>query len=119
LVNAGADAVLVGTVLLLTEESGASATYRRALAARERGPTVVTRAFTGRPAGALPNRFTEQYGDSAPLGYPAIHHLTTPLRRAAAAAGDAELINLWAGSAFHQTRPESTTDTLLRLAGEL
>jgi nitronate monooxygenase len=119
LLASGAEAVLVGTLLLLTEESGASVTYQQALASREEGPTVVTRAFSGRPAGALPNRFTEQYGANAPLGYPAIHHLTTPLRRAAAVAGDAELINLWAGSAFHLARPESTTDTLLRLAGRL
>ena len=119
LLEAGAEAVLVGTALLLTEESGASVPYRQALASRAEGPTVVTRAFSGRPAGALPNRFTERYGARAPLGYPAVHHLTAPLRRAAAAAGDAELINLWAGASYCSARPESTHDTLQRLAGRV
>ena len=115
--GAGAEAVMVGTVLLRTAESGASAPYRQALADRDPGPTILTRAFSGRPAGALPNLFTERYGEGAPLGYPAVHHLTVPLRRAAAAAGDSERINLWAGAAYRSAREESTADTLNRLAG--
>jgi nitronate monooxygenase len=36
-----------------------------------------------------------------------VHHLTSPLRAAARAAGDPEAINLWAGQAFGlaQERP--------------
>ena len=52
--------------------------------------TVVTRAFTGQPARALRNRFTDAHSADAPVGYPAIHHLTAPIRAAAAARGDAE-----------------------------
>ncbi|HST84969.1 MAG TPA: nitronate monooxygenase [Kineosporiaceae bacterium] len=97
--SAGADAVLVGTALLRADESGTSAVHRSALAAA-RGPTVLTRAFTGRPARALPNQFTERYSDHAPFGFPAIHHLTIGLRRAAAAAGDGERVHLWAGTGY-------------------
>ena len=46
--------------------------------------TVVTRAFTGRPARALPNTFLTKHTAHAPLGYPAVHHLTQAMRRAAA-----------------------------------
>jgi NAD(P)H-dependent flavin oxidoreductase YrpB (nitropropane dioxygenase family) len=95
---AGAAAAMVGTALLLSDESGASAPYRAALADSTRTETVVTRAFTGRPARSLRNAFTDRYSAAAPLGYPALHYLTSPLRRAAGAAGDPELINLWAGT---------------------
>ncbi|HMC40849.1 MAG TPA: nitronate monooxygenase [Acidimicrobiales bacterium] len=117
--RAGADAVAVGTFLLLTEESGASETYRDALAVRRQSTTVVTRAFTGRPARALPNRFTERHGAAAPLGYPALHHLTIPLRRAAAAAGDPEVINLWAGTGHRHAPTGPTADALTFLASAL
>jgi len=114
--RAGADAVMVGTVLLRTNESGASPPHRRALAESGSRRTVVTRAFTGRPARALPNLFTDRFDSIAPSGYPALHHLTSPLRRAAAAADDPERINLWAGTGCRFAQEESTTDTLLRLA---
>lgn len=60
----------------------------------------MTRAFTGRPARALPNEFIARFEETAPLGYPALHHLTRPLRRAAAAVGDAEWVHLWAGIGY-------------------
>ncbi len=60
--------------------------------------TVVTRAFTGRPARALRNGFIDRHDATAPHGYPQIHHLTSPLRKAAAAAGDTDRVHLWAGT---------------------
>ncbi|BFU44378.1 NAD(P)H-dependent flavin oxidoreductase [Krasilnikovia sp. MM14-A1004] len=112
--RAGAAAVVVGTVLLRTRESGISATYRAALAEGARD-TVVTRAFTGRPARGLRNDFIDRHTARAPLGYPAIHHLTAPMRRAAAAAGDPERLHLWAGTAYRHAREESLAETFGRL----
>ncbi|MGX1560127.1 nitronate monooxygenase [Streptomyces sp. NPDC055506] len=48
--GAGAQAVMVGTVLLRTHESGASAPHQAALVDPAFDTTVVTHAFTGRPA---------------------------------------------------------------------
>ena len=45
----------MGTVLLRTAESGASATHQAALADPARTETVLTHAFTGRPARGLRN----------------------------------------------------------------
>jgi NAD(P)H-dependent flavin oxidoreductase YrpB (nitropropane dioxygenase family) len=87
-------------VLLRTDESGASATHRAALADPDRRDTVLTRAFTGRPARSLRNRFVQRFDAIAPAGFPALHHLTAPLRRAATAAGDADRTNLWAGTGY-------------------
>jgi NAD(P)H-dependent flavin oxidoreductase YrpB (nitropropane dioxygenase family) len=116
LLKAGALAVLVGSVLLRTEESGASAPYKAALAERGDLETVVTNAFTGRPARALPNLFIDRYDAAAPVGYPAVHHLTSPIRRAAVDAGEADRINLWAGVGYHQGRQEPAATVLNRLA---
>ncbi|MEU1513861.1 nitronate monooxygenase [Streptomyces sp. NPDC005811] len=117
--RAGAAAAMVGTVLLRTRESGASAPHRRALADPDFGTTVVTRAFTGRPARALRNRFTDAYDGLAPAGYPALHHLTGPLRMAATAAGDPHRIHLWAGTGHRRARAEPAANTLERLARRL
>ncbi len=98
LLAAGAEAVAVGTLLLRAEEAGTSATHRAALADPAFTTTVVTHAFTGRPARALRNGFVDRHGTTAPYGYPELHHLTRDLRRAAAAAGDPHRLHLWAGT---------------------
>jgi nitronate monooxygenase len=114
--QAGAAAAAVGTVLLLADESGASATHQAALEDPDRTETVVTKAFTGRPARGLRNRFIDTYEASAPLGYPAIHFLTSPLRKAAAAAGEPELVHLWAGTGYRHARRAPTAQILADLA---
>ncbi|WP_042422027.1 NAD(P)H-dependent flavin oxidoreductase [Streptacidiphilus anmyonensis] len=114
--DAGAVAVAVGTVLLRSDEAGTSAPHRAALADPARQETVVTRAFTGRPARALRNSFTDRHTAGAPDGYPAVHHLTGPLRRAAVAAGDGERINLWAGTGHAHATDEPAARILTRLA---
>ena len=114
--QAGAVAVLVGTALLRADESGASPTYKTALSEPHERDTLVTRAFSGRPARAVPNLFTDRYDVAAPLGYPAIHNLTIPIRRAASAAGDADRINIWAGTGIAHARAETAAETLNRLA---
>jgi nitronate monooxygenase len=116
--GAGAIATAVGTVLLRSEESGTSAPYRSALADATRRPTVLTRAFTGRPARGLANVFTDRYSEVAPKGYPAIHHLTSPIRKAATAAGDAERINLWAGTGYRHAKEEPAGQILASLASK-
>lgn len=116
---AGADAVMVGTHLLRTDESGASPTYKAALADRRDVPTAVTRAFSGRPARGIRNGFMQRYEPVAPLGYPAVHHLTSPLRRAAAAAGEADLVNLWAGTGHASVPDGPVAAALTRLAADL
>jgi nitronate monooxygenase len=117
--HAGAAAVMVGTILLRSDESGASAVHKAALADVTRPGTVVTRAFTGRPARGLTNEFIQKYEAIAPLGYPAIHYLTTGLRRAAAAAGNPELVNLWAGTGYRSATAEPAGTILTHLASAL
>ncbi len=99
LLDAGAQAVAVGTLLLRTDEAGTSPIHRAALADPAYTETVLTRAFTGRPARALRNGFVDRH-PQGPDAYPAVHHLTRELRQAAGRAGDADRLHLWAGTGF-------------------
>ncbi len=118
-IRAGAAAAIVGTVLLRATESGASATHQAALTDPARTETVLTHAFTGRPARGLRNTFIDDHEDQAPFGYPALHYLTSPLRKAAAAAGKPDYVHLWAGTGYRHATAEPTADILRRLASEL
>ncbi|MGW8568489.1 nitronate monooxygenase [Isoptericola sp. NPDC055881] len=119
LLAAGAQAVAVGTLLLRTDESGASATHRGALADPRFGSTTVTRAFTGRPARALRNGFVERHDRAAPVGYPQVHHLTRELRQRAAATGDADRLHLWAGTGYRAARTGPAGEVVRALAASL
>ncbi|PTM99130.1 MULTISPECIES: nitronate monooxygenase [unclassified Streptomyces] len=101
---AGASAAQLGTAFLVTPESGASAVHKQALTNPLFVRTELTRAFTGRPARGLVNRFLREHGPYAPAAYPEVHHLTAPLRKKAAASGDAQGMALWAGQGHRMAR---------------
>lgn len=116
--DAGAVAAQLGTAFLCCPEAGTSATHRRALLDRRFTETVVTRAFTGRPARGLANRFTREHTAQAPAAYPEVHYLTRPLRQAATAAGDADAVPLWAGTGWQSVTEEPAADLVTRLERE-
>jgi len=95
--DADAIGVQIGTALLCTPEAATNAVHRAALLDSMFSDTIVSRAYSGRYARGLHNRFADAHSD-APSGYPEVHYLTRPLRSAAIAAGDAQVPNLWAGT---------------------
>ncbi|WP_329420489.1 nitronate monooxygenase [Streptomyces sp. NBC_01268] len=101
---AGADAAQLGTAFLVCPESGADPLHKRALTDPLFTRTELTRAFSGRPARGLVNRFMREHGPYAPAAYPEVHHLTAPLRKAAATAGDPQGMALWAGQGHRLAR---------------
>ncbi len=113
--RAGARAVQLGTAYLRTPESGANQVYRQALADDRFNETVVTRAFSGRLARGLRNRFTDAHHATAPVGYPLVNQLTKPLRAAAAAQGDPDGLSLWAGTGHRLATGEPAAPLTLRL----
>lgn len=112
---AGARAVQLGTALLLCPEAGTSDAHRAALRDPRFTETAVTRAFTGRPARGLANAFMADHPD-APAAYPAVHQVTSPLRRAAAASGDVENLHLWAGTRWADAVAEPLADVFAHLS---
>jgi len=113
--DAGAVGVQLGTMFLRTPEAGTSAAYRDALASDDFSETIVTRAFSGRFARGLRNRFIRDHHDHAPAAYPAVNQLTRPLRAAATAAGDADGLSLWAGAHYRDTTGEPAGEITKRL----
>ncbi|WP_457946548.1 nitronate monooxygenase [Pseudarthrobacter sp. alpha12b] len=112
----GAAAVQAGTAFLRADEAGTKPAHRAALASPEHfTTTAVTRAFSGRNARGLYNEFMRRHDGDAPYGYPEIHHLTTPLRAAAAVAGDPHWLNLWAGINYRNTVEGSAASILASL----
>lgn len=101
----GAVAAQVGTALLLSDEAGTNPVARAALVDPQFTETGVTKAFSGRYARGLKNRFMETHDPTAPFGYPQVHHLTGPLRAAAVKAGDPHATNHWAGTGFRNAKP--------------
>jgi len=112
----GASAAQLGTAYLRTTEAGTSPAQREATATET--PTVLTRAFTGRLARGIANRFHHEHGSVAPRAYPEVHHLTAPLRAQARADGDADAINLWAGQAHSLAEEVDAAELTRRLAAD-
>jgi nitronate monooxygenase len=110
---AGAVAAAAGTAFMLAPEA-ATNPAQRALIGTD-APTALTRAFTGRLARGIVNRFMTEHPD-APRAYPEIHFATAPIRAAARERGDADGFNLWAGQAHRLAREEPAAETVRRLA---
>jgi nitronate monooxygenase len=117
LMHAGATAVALGTAFLDCPEAGTAPVHRHALT--HRSGTTVTRAFTGRSARALTTTWTERFSEAAPAAYPHVHHLTAPLRAHGKATGEAELVNLWAGTGHERIRAMPAAELARTLCAEL
>jgi nitronate monooxygenase len=113
---AGAAAAQVGTAYLRTPEAGTSPAQRDATATE--APTVLTRAFSGRLARGIVNRFHREHDAFAPRAYPEVHHVTSPLRAQARKVGDADVINLWAGQAHSLAQEIGAAELTRRLAAD-
>ncbi|MCW7990426.1 2-nitropropane dioxygenase [Streptomyces platensis subsp. clarensis] len=116
---AGASMAQLGTAFLATPESGANPLHKQALTNPLFTHTELTRAFSGRPARGLVNRFMREHGPYAPAAYPAVHYLTSTVRKAAAKAGDAQGMNLWAGQGHRLARELPARQLVEVLAAEL
>jgi nitronate monooxygenase len=112
---AGAAAAQIGTAFLRADEAGTHPAHRAAIATETE--TALTRAFTGRRARGLVNRFLVEHGAGAPSAYPQVHHATGPIRAEARRRGDADGFNLWAGQA-HRLAVEAPAAEIVRALAE-
>src|ERR1051326_117416 len=118
----GAHAVQMGTAFLTSAESGIPRAYKEAILAARESETRVTRAFSGRAARGIPNRFMNEVEGRAPavnLGYPAQNALTRALRTAAAKENRPEFLSLWAGQGVRLARQAAAGDLVRRLVAEM
>ena len=118
----GAAAVQMGTAFLTCDEAGIPEAHKRAILEAGEDGTRITRAFSGRPARGVVNRFMAEVerdgGPGAILPFPLQNDLTRPLRGAAAKRGRAEFLSLWAGQGVRLARRQPAADLVARLAEE-
>ncbi|WP_235579596.1 MULTISPECIES: NAD(P)H-dependent flavin oxidoreductase [unclassified Rhodococcus (in: high G+C Gram-positive bacteria)] len=115
----GAVAAQMGTAFLCSDEAGTTDVHRAALLDRRYRRTVVTRAFSGRPARGLENEFAQTHTGTAPAGYPDVNAITGPIRTAATAAGRADVPNLWAGTGWRAVTAAPAAEIVARVVAEM
>jgi nitronate monooxygenase len=102
---------------MLCDEAGTAPAHRAAIAAP--GETALTRAFTGRLARGIVNRWMREHDAVAPSAYPDVHHLTSKIRAAAREQGDADGFHLWAGQAHELAQPVPAGELVKALTAAL
>jgi nitronate monooxygenase len=112
---AGARAAQIGTAFMLCPEAATAPAHRDAVAAP--GDTALTRAFTGRMARGIVNRWLREHPD-APSAYPDIHHVTAKVRAAARSQGDPDGFHVWAGQAHTLAEAVPAAELVRRLSDE-
>ncbi len=118
----GASAVQLGTAFLTCDEAGIPDAYKQAILAAREHETRLTRAFSGRPARGIVNRFMTEVERGAPpeaiLPFPLQNALTRPLRTEAARQGRADFLSLWAGQGLRLARRLPAARLVAELAAE-
>jgi nitronate monooxygenase len=117
----GAQAAQLGTAFVPCAESGLPPVYKQAVLAAQEDDTRITEKFSGKPARGIANRFMREMAerDAPQLDFPAQNALTGPLRVAAAKAGNADFVALWAGQAVPLARALPASELIAQLAAEM
>lgn len=116
----GAAGVQPGTAFLSTEEAATSAVHRKALLEASDEDTRLTRAFSGRPARGISNRYVEEMAahDEEWPDFPLMNTVTAPLRKASADAGSPDFVALWSGQAMRLNRTLPAADLMEKMVEE-
>ena len=117
----GAQAAQIGTAFLACEESGTSPEHREILFSDRAQRTVLTRAFSGRLARGVRNRWTDEIAPTleAIAPFPVQNWFMAQLRPAAAKAGRADLVSLWAGQVSPNLKHRSAGALMESLIADL
>ncbi len=116
----GASAVQLGTAFLLCPESNVTDPHRKALRSCEAEDTRLTRAFSGRPARSLRNRYLDEYAprDHELLPFPLMNPLSGPLRAASDKAGLPDGLPLWSGQSAPMISATGAADVVANLVAD-
>jgi nitronate monooxygenase len=114
----GASGAQMGTAFLGCPEATVSPLHRAQLRAATDDGTELTRAFTGRPARALRNRFITEMADTEPLEFPLQGSLVGPLWQLASEEARAAFVPFWAGQAAPLVRGLPASELVEKLVAE-
>jgi len=112
----GASAVQVGTALLRSPEAGIDPDWDKSLDGRAPQDTIMTRAYTGRLARAVPTPYVRAWtepGAPPPAPYPQQRALVAARRRGE--PGLIDRVNHWSGQSAALARPEPAGEIVMRM----
>lgn len=118
LIDNGANAVQIGTAFLATDESGAPLAYKQAVMDAAFDDTVITKAFSGRPARGIRNRFIDQMSESPIAPYPYQNDLTKRIRQQAVMQNNAQFLSLWAGTNVESSQAGTVKRVVAKLVNQ-
>lgn len=105
----GAEAVQLGTAFLSCQESGIHPDHKAAILQSTDESTVITSAFSGKPARGIRNYMLQDFEAKhvSPLPYPVHNQLTKDIRREAKEQNNTGYMSLWAGQAASLSEEKS------------
>ncbi|WP_045516656.1 NAD(P)H-dependent flavin oxidoreductase [Neobacillus niacini] len=110
----GAKGVQMGTAFLTCIESGAHKVYKEAIMNAKEDQIVLTRAFSGKWARGIKNKFItemEKHEDLLP-DFPVQNTLTQPIRKASSSQNNADYISLWSGQSPRLAKNQTVKNLL-------
>lgn len=116
----GANGVQMGTAFLTCEESGAHQLHKEAILQSNEEQTVLTRAFSGKWARGIHNKFIsemKEFEDQFPE-FPVQNTLTQSIRKAASKQNNSNYMSLWAGQSARLARNETVESLIKRVIEE-
>ncbi|MBS4202149.1 nitronate monooxygenase [Bacillus sp. FJAT-49732] len=111
----GAKGVQMGTAFLTCVESGAHEMHKDAILHSTEDQTVLTRAFSGKWARGIKNKFIadlQEHETSFP-DFPIQNSLTKDIRKAASVQNNPEFMSLWSGQSLRLAKKQ-TVETLMK-----
>lgn len=117
----GAAGVQMGTAFLCCEESGIHPLYKQKLLSLTSDTSILTRAFSGKFARGIPNKFITRMKkfESTILEYPFQNALTRDMRKEAAKQNNIDFMSLWAGCSAYLCKEQSTGELMKELIADV
>ncbi|MFD0824154.1 NAD(P)H-dependent flavin oxidoreductase [Neobacillus sp. M.A.Huq-85] len=113
----GALAVQMGTAFLVCEESGASQVHKETIIKASEDQVVLTKAFSGKMARGVNNRFIETIKEMEPKlpPYPIQNELTKGIRKASSTSRNPDFMSLWAGQSPRLAKASTVQELINKL----
>lgn len=117
----GAEGVQLGTAFLCCNESGIHPLYKQILLSTTSDITTLTRAFSGKLARGINNKFISrmQSHENDILDYPIQNALTSAMRKESAKQNCADFMSLWAGQSARLCQSMSAAELINTLHDEM
>ncbi|MFC7392710.1 NAD(P)H-dependent flavin oxidoreductase [Scopulibacillus cellulosilyticus] len=117
----GAEAVQMGTAFVTSQESGANVQHKEAILNSIEEQTVVTSAFSGKPARGIKNEFITKMAEHEKElpAYPVQNTLTKTIRSEAAKQNRPEWMSLWCGQNPRSSKQQSARKIILDIISQV